>query len=109
MNCSDIQEQLSVYHDGELNSEMREVVAAHVADCDQCASRLAEFASYSKSFRELSQPAVPPTVCQGITKSYGRRLANARCDSNKLIWRSKFVLRKNCWPRRMLPTKRSSW
>jgi hypothetical protein len=66
MNCSEIQEQLSAYHDGELTSEMREVVAAHVADCDQCASRLAEFVSYTNSFSELSQPAVPPTVWTGI-------------------------------------------
>jgi hypothetical protein len=70
MNCSDIQEQLSAYHDGELTSEMREVVAAHVADCEQCASRLAEFASYSKSFRDFSQPAVPPTVWAGIVAKF---------------------------------------
>jgi hypothetical protein len=66
MNCSEVQEQLSAYHDGELSSEMREVVAAHVADCDTCASRIAEFVSCSKSFSELSQPAVPPTVWTGI-------------------------------------------
>jgi hypothetical protein len=66
MNCSELQKQLSAYHDGELTSERREVVAAHVADCDLCASRLAEFASYSKSFHELSQPAVPPTLWAGI-------------------------------------------
>ena len=59
MNCSEIQEQLSAYHDGELASEMREVVAAHVADCQQCASQLAEFESYSNSFNQLPQPEVP--------------------------------------------------
>lgn len=66
MNCSEIQQQLSAFHDGELNSEFREVVAAHVADCQQCTSQLAEFASYSHSFSQLPQPEVPPAVWTGI-------------------------------------------
>ncbi len=66
MNCAEIEEQLSAYHDGELASEIREVVAAHVADCRQCASQLAEFASYSNSFSLLPQPEVPPTIWAGI-------------------------------------------
>jgi hypothetical protein len=66
MNCREIQEQLSAFHDGELASEMRAVVAAHVGGCEQCASQLAQYASLSSSFRQLSQPEVPTAVWAGI-------------------------------------------
>jgi hypothetical protein len=67
MNCSEIQKQLSAYHDRELTSEMRGVVAAHVAGCQQCALQLAQFTSYSKTFSQLPQPDVPATVWAGIS------------------------------------------
>ena len=66
MKCSEIQEQLSAYHDGELASEMREAVTAHLAGCKQCASQLAAFAGCSDALGQLPQPSVPPTVWAGI-------------------------------------------
>ena len=66
MNCHETREQLSAYHDGELSTEMREVVAKHLAECQRCASQLAEFKSYSDSFVQLRPPRVPPTVWAGI-------------------------------------------
>lgn len=66
MNCSEIQQQLSAYHDSELNNEIRAAVAAHVADCQLCSSKLAEYARYSNSIRQLPQPKAPPAVWAGI-------------------------------------------
>lgn len=68
MKCSETQEQLSAYHDGELTSEIREAVAAHIANCEACASQLAEFESYTDTFSQLPQPEVSPTVWAGISK-----------------------------------------
>ncbi len=89
MNCSEIQERLSAYHDGELTSEMREVVAAHVVDCEQCASQLAEFESYTDTFQKLPQPEVPATVWVGVSKQIEHELTVERsrsAESNSGFW-----------------------
>jgi len=71
MKCLEVQEQLSAYHDGELAAEIRSQVAAHIASCDECAQQLAEFESYSQTFKELSQPEVPSSVWAGIVREVG--------------------------------------
>lgn len=74
MKCSEAQQQLSAYHDGELTSETSEVVAAHVADCRRCASRLAEFERYSRAFRQLPQPQASASTWEGITAQLEQEL-----------------------------------
>ncbi len=66
MNCSEIQEQLSAYHDGELNDEIRVVVAAHVVDCLSCAGQLAAIESFAGMFALLPRPEAPRSVWDGV-------------------------------------------
>jgi hypothetical protein len=62
MKCVQIQEQLSAFHDGELPAEIHKEIEVHLAGCEACASRRAEFSSYTHTFGQISQPVVPPTV-----------------------------------------------
>jgi hypothetical protein len=77
MKCSEVQEQLSAYHDTELAGEIRHVVAAHVAACESCASQLAEFEGFSDTFRQLPQPAVPPAVWARVAAELDQESAGA--------------------------------
>lgn len=81
MNCSEIQEKLSAYHDGELSSEVRDAVASHLADCQRCASQLAEFESYTNTFQKLPPPEVPATVWAGISREIEQQPAVERSRS----------------------------
>ena len=58
MNCSEIQERLSEFHDGELPPSEAAHFAAHVADCSSCAEELASFEQLSGLSRRLTDPAV---------------------------------------------------
>ncbi len=60
MNCSEIQNLLSAYHDGELSSEIREDIVAHLQSCQSCSSELAMFEQISTLAAELDSP-VPPS------------------------------------------------
>ena len=64
MKCSEIQEQLSAYHDGELASEMREIVAAHVADCDNVCLA-------TRRIRELLQLVQPASAAGSAADGMG--------------------------------------
>lgn len=59
MNCSEVKERLSAYHDGELPPEEAAQVAAHLADCSSCAEELASFEHLSGLSRRLTDPPVP--------------------------------------------------
>ena len=83
MNCSEIQEQLSAYHDGELSSEMREVVAAHIAGCETCASQLDDFKSLTNTFQGLTQPEVPPTVWAGISTDLDQKSVGSTVERSR--------------------------
>jgi hypothetical protein len=60
MNCSEVQELLSAYHDGELADDMRSRVSEHLGQCSDCAQRLAGFENLSVITGLLSTPT-PPT------------------------------------------------
>ena len=62
MNCSEAQESLSSYHDGELSSNLAAEVAVHLADCSSCAAELASFSDLSHISRRLTNPPVPAQV-----------------------------------------------
>ncbi len=82
MNCSEIQEQLSAFHDDELTNDMREAVAAHVANCEACASQFAEFESYTHLFNQLPQPDVPPAIWAGIARELERDTVEPSVESS---------------------------
>ena len=59
MNCSEVQQSLSAYHDGELSPDVTAEVAAHLTDCSPCAAELASFSKLSHMSRRLTDPPVP--------------------------------------------------
>ena len=59
MNCADVQERLSAYHDGELPGDVAAQIAAHLANCPACATELESFESLSALTRKLTDPAAP--------------------------------------------------
>lgn len=59
MNCSEIQERLSEFHDSELPPNEAAQFAAHLADCTSCAEELASFDQLSGLSRRLTDPPVP--------------------------------------------------
>lgn len=59
MNCSEVQEVLSAYYDGELASDQRSRLSDHLDECLVCAKQLAGFQGLSVMVSELSTPAAP--------------------------------------------------
>jgi len=59
MNCSEIQERLSAYHDGELPSDVAGQVTAHFAGCSTCAKELTSLEQLSELSCQLVNPQVP--------------------------------------------------
>ncbi len=59
MNCSEVQERFSAYHDSELPPDEVARVATHVLDCSNCAAELASFEQLSDLSRQLTDPPVP--------------------------------------------------
>lgn len=59
MNCAEVQERLSAYHDGELSPDQAAQVVAHLAECSACAEQLASFDQLSGLCRRLTDPPVP--------------------------------------------------
>jgi len=47
MNCSEIEELLSAYYDGELSADMTAKIGEHLAGCNRCAEELAGFKTLS--------------------------------------------------------------
>jgi hypothetical protein len=59
VNCSEVQQRLSAYHDGELSPDVAAEVAAHLTVCSPCAAELASFSKLSHMSRRLTDPPVP--------------------------------------------------
>lgn len=59
MNCAEVQQRLSAYHDGELSPDVAAEVAAHLADCSSCDAELTSFSKLSHMSRRLTDPPVP--------------------------------------------------
>jgi hypothetical protein len=66
MNCTEAQELLSAYHDGELSEEVRADVDAHVRDCAACAREVESFQELSAMAGELTDPQTPESVWNGV-------------------------------------------
>jgi anti-sigma factor RsiW len=59
MNCRDVEKTLSAYLDGELPAGRKEAAASHLASCDACRSRLAEWQAVWKALDAI--PAAEPS------------------------------------------------
>ena len=66
MNCSEVQNLLSAYFDGELVDEHRSDVAVHLAECASCKSELDSFQKLSNIAQTLNSPSPPAGVWENI-------------------------------------------
>lgn len=57
---------LDDFHDGALDLDRAQVVAEHVAGCDDCAARLAEIASVDRLMASHPEPSAPSTLRSGL-------------------------------------------
>jgi anti-sigma factor RsiW len=71
MECREVQELLSAYHDNELSPEVRAKVARHVEDCSHCSEELAVFGQLSIMAKELDDPEPPQHIWAGIEAALG--------------------------------------
>ncbi|REJ65759.1 MAG: hypothetical protein DWQ31_17645 [Planctomycetota bacterium] len=62
VNCSEVQERLSAYFDGELADEEQTAVAAHLEGCSACGEELAVFGRLSEMSASLADPQAPPAL-----------------------------------------------
>lgn len=62
MNCSEVQELLSAYHDGELADDQRSHVSDHLDECADCAVELAGFQNLSTMASALGTPEPPEHI-----------------------------------------------
>jgi predicted anti-sigma-YlaC factor YlaD len=56
MNCVEVKDLLSHYHDGELSPDDRERVAAHLENCTGCSSELARFRELTGMMQRMPAP-----------------------------------------------------
>lgn len=66
MNCSELQERLSAFIDGELPAPECEEVTAHVQACGDCAESVEFAKTLSVQTRSLADPVAPPELWAGI-------------------------------------------
>lgn len=89
MECREIQERLSAYHDGELPREVAETVRQHLQSCTACDAEMAAIRGMS-SMMARSETQATPNDWPAIEA----RLHPARTVSEKPVWR----LMSRFWP-----------
>lgn len=80
MKCTEVQDRLSAYCDGELSDESQAAMARHLAGCESCAAELAGFKDVTRAVNRMPHPQVPPAVWEGLT---AQLVANESSDSVK--------------------------
>lgn len=66
MKCSEAQERLSAFVDGELPAELHGQVETHVRECDSCAAHVAFALELSERVRALDDPTPPRGLWNAI-------------------------------------------
>ncbi|MEO8268596.1 MAG: zf-HC2 domain-containing protein [Aureliella sp.] len=72
MNCTEIQDLLSPYYDGELSADARASVAEHLLHCATCAGILAGYRKLSDSISATPVGPVSETIWAGIVRELDR-------------------------------------
>ena len=62
MNCPEVQDLLSAYHDGELITDTKSNVGEHLGRCSKCAQKLAPFERLTMMASALNTPVPPETI-----------------------------------------------
>jgi hypothetical protein len=89
MNCEQVLEMLSQFHDCELSRADRAGVEIHLGGCPACASELATLAELSEMVRATTEPEAPPDLWGKIARRMGGRGAVRRLGHLRLrSWRA---------------------
>lgn len=72
MNCSEAQDRLSAYVDGELPVDLRDQVAAHLISCRSCVAKVDLAKDLSREVRALPDPTPPPGLWHAIEADLSR-------------------------------------
>jgi hypothetical protein len=77
MKCSDVQDRLSAYYDGELSGDLRAVIASHLAACELCAAEFATLDDVTQAVSRMPLPPVPAAIWDGIVAKLSDETANS--------------------------------
>lgn len=88
MFCSDVEELLSAYHDGELPRDQDSVVKSHLDECTSCSESLAEFRQLSDLTEQLTDPLPPSDLWSKIEKAIPDAVAShpERSSHRQAFW-----------------------
>jgi len=67
MRCTDVQDRLSAYYDGELSAESQTGISRHLSECASCAAEYAKFNDVTRAVKRMPQPRVSAAVWDGLT------------------------------------------
>jgi hypothetical protein len=89
MNCEQVQERLSRFHDGELSASERAAVELHLGSCLVCPGELAAIAELSELARKDPEPQPPPELWQEIERCLARPGKSWMTRARRLVprWR----------------------
>ncbi len=73
MNCSEVQELLSAYYDGEVAADIRTRVSEHLDGCSECAQPIARYEKLSEMATAIDTPAVPERIWSEIEQQLDRK------------------------------------
>lgn len=62
MNCLEVSDRLSAFHDGELSPTQSVQIASHLVDCPTCTSEVRSFEQLSRLTCQLTDPPVPASM-----------------------------------------------
>jgi len=66
MSCAEMIERVSAYHDGELSDPERRAVEEHLAGCEACRRRLADYDALDAALRALPDVAASPAFARRL-------------------------------------------
>lgn len=66
MNCTEVQDRLSAYYDGELSAESQIAVNRHLAGCEVCAAEFSGFKDVTRAVGQMPKLTVPPAVWDAL-------------------------------------------
>lgn len=72
MNCAEVKDRLSAFHDAALSSEEAAQVADHLGACSDCARQRDGFESLSAGVRELDVPVPPAEIWRQVAEQLDR-------------------------------------
>src|SRR5262245_12844756 len=72
MQCERAREMLSPYLDGELSTEERRTVAAHLAQCRDCSAQLSDFRRVGQTLAEAGREPVPKALAARVRSNLAR-------------------------------------